>query len=99
MQVYRDRRHADLLLIQYFHSIRIDTEKCNSRMKCLRVCPTQAIKFGDLDDPESEVSRLIQEKPNFRLLEEAGTSPRVYYVGQHHPGPEIRQIEEITVRV
>ncbi len=30
---------------QYFHSIRIDTEKCNSRMKCLRVCPTQAIRI------------------------------------------------------
>jgi len=29
---------------QYFHSIRIDTEKCNGRMKCLRACPTQAIR-------------------------------------------------------
>jgi iron only hydrogenase large subunit-like protein len=29
---------------QYFHSIRIDTEKCEGRMKCLRVCPTQAIR-------------------------------------------------------
>ncbi len=29
---------------QYFHSIRIDTEKCDGRMKCMRVCPTQAIR-------------------------------------------------------
>lgn len=29
---------------QYFHSIRIDTEKCEGRMKCMRVCPTQAIR-------------------------------------------------------
>ncbi len=29
---------------QYFHSIRIDTDKCNGRMRCLRVCPTQAIR-------------------------------------------------------
>ncbi|MDH5384293.1 MAG: 4Fe-4S binding protein [Candidatus Aminicenantes bacterium] len=29
---------------QYFHSIRIETEKCDGRMKCLRVCPTQAIR-------------------------------------------------------
>ncbi len=29
---------------QYFHSIRIDPDKCNGRMKCLRVCPTQAIR-------------------------------------------------------
>jgi molybdopterin-containing oxidoreductase family iron-sulfur binding subunit len=66
---------------------------------CANVCPTQAIAFGDLDDPESEVSRLIREKPHFRLLEEAGTNPRVYYIGQNHPGPETRQIEEISVRV
>ena len=29
---------------QYFHSIRIDTEKCEGRMHCMRVCPTQAIR-------------------------------------------------------
>ena len=29
---------------EYFHSIRVDTEKCDGRMKCLRVCPTQAIR-------------------------------------------------------
>jgi molybdopterin-containing oxidoreductase family iron-sulfur binding subunit len=66
---------------------------------CANVCPTHVIHFGDLDDPESEVSRHIRERPHFRLLEDAGTSPRVYFVGQHHPGPETRQIEEISVRV
>ncbi len=66
---------------------------------CVNVCPTQAIKVGDLDDPDGEPARLLRDKPYFRLLEEAGTSPRVYYVGQHHPGPETRQIEEIEVRV
>ena len=30
---------------QYFHSIRIDEKKCDGRMKCLRVCPTQAIRI------------------------------------------------------
>jgi iron only hydrogenase large subunit-like protein len=30
---------------QYFHSIRVDPEKCNGRMKCLRMCPTQAIRI------------------------------------------------------
>jgi iron only hydrogenase large subunit-like protein len=29
---------------QYYHTIRVDTEKCNGRMKCMRVCPTQAIR-------------------------------------------------------
>ena len=32
---------------QYFHSIRIDTEKCDGRMKCMRTCPTQAIRIRD----------------------------------------------------
>jgi len=30
---------------QYFHSIRIDEDKCNGRMKCMRICPTQAIRI------------------------------------------------------
>jgi iron only hydrogenase large subunit-like protein len=30
---------------KYFHSIQIDTEKCDGRMKCMRVCPTQAIRI------------------------------------------------------
>jgi iron only hydrogenase large subunit-like protein len=32
---------------QYFHSIRIDPERCKGRMKCLRMCPTQAIRIRD----------------------------------------------------
>ena len=66
---------------------------------CADICPTHAIIFGDLDDPNSEASKLLRSKPHFRLLEDAGTSPRVFYVGQHEPGPEAHQIEEITVRV
>ena len=30
---------------QYFHSVRVETEKCDGRMKCLRACPTQAIRI------------------------------------------------------
>jgi molybdopterin-containing oxidoreductase family iron-sulfur binding subunit len=67
---------------------------------CVNVCPTRTIKFGDFDDPNSEVSRLLREKPSFRLLEELGTEPRVYYVGNQPPtDPATRQIEEVEVRV
>lgn len=66
---------------------------------CVDVCPTQAIKFGDLDDPNSEVSKLLQARPSFRLLEDVGTEPRVHYVGGSEPGPMTRQIEEIKARV
>lgn len=32
---------------QYFHSIRIEAEKCEGLMKCMRICPTQAIRVRD----------------------------------------------------
>ncbi|MFQ5594956.1 MAG: 4Fe-4S dicluster domain-containing protein [Anaerolineae bacterium] len=66
---------------------------------CANICPTQAIHFGDLDDPNSEVSRLLREKEAFQLLEDAGTDPNVFYVGGQPPSTEIRQIEEVKVRV
>jgi len=47
---------------------------------CAQTCTGAAIKFGDLDDPKSEVYRLSRDKRAFRLLEELGTEPRVYYL-------------------
>jgi len=47
---------------------------------CAESCPTDAITFGDLDDPNSEVSRLRRTARAFRLLEELGTEPKVYYL-------------------
>jgi phenylacetyl-CoA:acceptor oxidoreductase 27-kDa subunit len=47
---------------------------------CVITCTAKALHFGDLDDPESEVSRLIQEKGISRLQEELRTEPSVYYI-------------------
>jgi len=47
---------------------------------CVVACPTEARTFGDLDDPESEVSLLIKKKRGFRLHPELGTEPCVYYL-------------------
>ncbi len=66
---------------------------------CAATCPTNAIHFGDLEDPDSEVSQLLREKSFFRLLEEMGTNPSVYYVGGQPPHSETRQIEEVNARV
>jgi Fe-S-cluster-containing dehydrogenase component len=56
---------------------------------CLEVCPTGARKFGNLLDPESEVSRILRTKRVFVLKEEVGTLPRFfYYFDERHPRGE-----------
>ena len=52
---------------------------------CVANCPVSALVFGDLDDPKSDVSKRLRQKDSFRLLEEIGTQPRVYYVGRPPP--------------
>jgi Fe-S-cluster-containing dehydrogenase component len=47
---------------------------------CVNVCPVGARVFGDLNDPESRLSKAIAAHPTFRLREELGTQPSVYYV-------------------
>lgn len=47
---------------------------------CVNSCVGDARYFGDLDDPDSEVSKLACRKRAFRLHEEAGTTPSVYYL-------------------
>jgi len=47
---------------------------------CVNICPVEARVFGDLNDPNSRVSRLIKDLPTFRLREDLGTEPNVYYV-------------------
>jgi Fe-S-cluster-containing dehydrogenase component len=47
---------------------------------CVQSCPTTAMYFGDLDDPESEVSRQASSGRAFHLLGELGTKPRVTYL-------------------
>ena len=49
---------------------------------CQESCPTKAISFGDLDDPNTEVSKLKRSPRAFRLLEELGTEPKVYYLSE-----------------
>ncbi len=47
---------------------------------CAQSCPTQAIVFGNLADPESKVSRLARSARAEKLLEDLGTEPKVIYL-------------------
>jgi Fe-S-cluster-containing dehydrogenase component len=64
-------------------------EKCNLcaelvdqglQPACVEVCPSYARVFGDLDDPNSEISQLIQRRVGVQLLPDRGTKPKVYYL-------------------
>lgn len=47
---------------------------------CVLACPTSARIFGDVHDPESEVSRLIREEGGYQLQPEWGTKPANHYL-------------------
>ena len=48
--------------------------------RCVQVCPSQAIIFGDLDDPKSEISKVVASEKTEVLNPEYKAKPRVYYM-------------------
>lgn len=47
---------------------------------CVEACPTGAITFGNLKDPNSDVAKLAKDARAFRILEKLHTEPKVYYL-------------------
>ena len=59
---------------------------------CQQACPTQAIVFGNINDPESEVTRWKSSPLNYGILTELNTRPRTTYLARvENPNPEIPQ--------
>ncbi|HLI38318.1 MAG TPA: 4Fe-4S dicluster domain-containing protein [Streptosporangiaceae bacterium] len=50
---------------------------------CVTVCPTQAILVGDVNDPDSEVARIVQREPVTVRRPEKETRPGLFYKGAH----------------
>jgi molybdopterin-containing oxidoreductase family iron-sulfur binding subunit len=62
---------------------------------CQETCPVDAIKFGDMEDPESEPRQHIREKQSsstFKLLEDRGTEPNIVYIGDE-PSDDAEPVE------
>lgn len=61
-------------------------EECLDRIKngempiCVTVCPAGARAFGDIDDPNSEISRRLAKSRWIKLLENKGTEPKYFVV-------------------
>ena len=51
---------------------------------CVNTCQGKARVIGDINDPESEGSKLIAKHPVTVLLQQSGTRPNVYYIGADH---------------
>ena len=47
---------------------------------CQATCPTKVRIFGDLDDPESEISKVLRDREYHKLKEHLGTEPKLFYL-------------------
>ncbi len=72
---------------QRISAARIEAEKDDRQIRdgevvtaCQAVCPTNAITFGDLNDPNSAVSRSKKDHRDYKLLNELNTQPRTTYL-------------------
>ncbi|RYE81447.1 MAG: 4Fe-4S dicluster domain-containing protein, partial [Myxococcales bacterium] len=67
------------------------------RTACQQACPSDAIVFGDLNDPNSQVARLSPLDHGFRVLEELNTKPRTTYLAKiRNPNPELAAPQPAT---
>ncbi len=74
----------------FIHPVTKTADKCDFCRKtnlqagklpaCVEACPTKALTFGNLDDPNSEISQLLRQKPTYRYKLALGTKPKLYRV-------------------
>ena len=83
--------------VQRVNAAKIEAAKENRRVRdgevttaCQQACPTEAIVFGDMNDPTSKVAQLKGQQHHYALLEELQTRPRTTYLGHvRNPHPAL----------
>ena len=54
----------------------------NIKLACEQSCPADAITFGDLNDPESRISKINKDERHYHVLEDLNVLPTVGYLTQ-----------------
>jgi molybdopterin-containing oxidoreductase family iron-sulfur binding subunit len=84
--------------VQRINERRIDAEREDRKINdnelqtaCQQSCPAGAIIFGNINDPNSKVSKLKAQARNYSLLGELNTRPRTTYLAEvSNPNPELK---------
>jgi len=84
--------------VQRISEHRIDSEREDRKIQdgelqtaCQQSCPANAIIFGNINDPNSRVSKLKAGARNYSLLADLNTRPRTTYLAEiRNPNPELK---------
>ncbi|MGH6891510.1 MAG: hypothetical protein ACREEP_04565, partial [Dongiaceae bacterium] len=88
--------------VQRINSARIEAEKQDRIIRdgeivtaCQAVCPSEAIIFGNANDPKSRVAKLKAGQRNYSILAELNTRPRTTYLAAvRNPNSELERAEK-----